>query len=208
MQEGAPANKKVERGVATRQQLVEAATRLFADRGFDATSIETVLAETGVSRGALYHHFTSKEALFEAVLESMEAQIAEKLLAEAAAHPDPVESFIAGCEAWLRLARDPVVRRISLIDAPAVVGWKRWREIDEANSFGLLKAGLGAIAAAGRLPQDLVDPFAHMLLAALIEIALVAARADEDDEAALAAAHQALHELLGRLLKTETKETK
>jgi AcrR family transcriptional regulator len=192
------ANKKVEKGQATRGQIIEAATRLFAEKGFEGTSIEAVLAETRVSRGALYHHFPSKEALFEAVVVALENATTNKLMAQAGKKADPVEALIAGCDAWLEMTSDPVVRRITLIDAPSVLGWKRWREIDAEHGLGLLKASLGMIAKTGRLPQEMVDPFAHMLLAALSEIALLVARSEDDRPA-----RAALRELLNRLLLTK-----
>ncbi len=192
-------NRKVEQGHATRRQLLATATRLFADRGYEGTSIEAVLQETGVSRGALYHHFTSKEALFEAVLEEMEATIARDVAAAAGEIESPVEMLRAGSLAWLRMAGDPVIQQIVLIDAPSVVGWQRWREIDEGNSFGLLKAALQGAADQGLVPSGSVDVLAHMLLAALIEVALVISRA-EDTAAATRAGEEALEELLGSLL--------
>ena len=79
----------------------------------------------------------------------------------------------------LTLVRDPVVRQISLIDALAVVGWQRWREIDGAHGFGLLKEGLRAVATTGRIRAEGVDLLAHMLLAALMELALLIAQADD-----------------------------
>jgi AcrR family transcriptional regulator len=68
-------NKNVERGQATRARLIEVATRLFAAHGYDGTSIEAVLAESGVSRGSLYHHFAGKDALFQAVLAEISAEV-------------------------------------------------------------------------------------------------------------------------------------
>lgn len=172
-------NRKIEQGQATRLQIVTTATRLFAQSGYEGTSIETVLAELAMSRGALYHHFASKEALFAAVLEATEADVADALVRASRGIADPVEALRAGCKAWLELAGQPAVRQIVLIDAPAVVGWKAWREIEERYSLGLLKAPLRKMAAAGRLPAHLVDVLAHMLLAALNEVALTIARADD-----------------------------
>ena len=193
---------RVQRGLATRQQLVAAATELFAERGYEATSIEAVLDAAGVSRGALYHHFEDKRALFEAVLDTVEAGMATRVhdAAMAAADPDdPAASLRAGCLAWLRLIRDPVTRRIALVDAPAVVGWERWREIDECNWFGLLKDGLGAALPPGRLDAGSLDVLAHMLLAALNELAFMIARS-EDPDAAARDGETAVVDLLGRLL--------
>jgi AcrR family transcriptional regulator len=176
-------NKRVERGRSTRGQLVAIATRLFGERGYEGASIEAVLRESGLSRGALYHHFADKKALFEAVLEAVEADAARRTMEAAAGLADPAEALRAGCQAWVRIAGEPEVRRIVLIDAPGVVGWARWRELDEEYGFGALKAGLVAIAAAGRLDADLVDLFAHMILAALNEIALVVAQSPDPAEA-------------------------
>jgi len=192
-------NRKVEQGEATRGQLLAIAKRLFAQQGYDGTSIETVLREANVSRGALYHHFAGKEALFAAVLEAVEADVARLIATAVEGLTDPVAAFRAGCDAWLRLARDPVVRQIALIDAPAVVGWQQWRAIDERYAFGLLKGGLQAAAAAGRVRAEHVDILAHMLLAALAEVALVVARAG-DGPKATRGAQAAVRELLDRLL--------
>jgi AcrR family transcriptional regulator len=172
------------RGEATRRELVDAATRLFAREGYEQTSIESVLRETGVSRGALYHHFASKEALFEAVLDELQAACGQTIIASVAGIDDPAEMLREGSLAFLRLAGDPVVRRISLIDAPAALGWERWREIDERHGFGMMKGAVSALAAAGRIDAELVDTVAHMLLAALVEVAMLIARADDPKEAA------------------------
>jgi AcrR family transcriptional regulator len=193
-------DRRQDRGQATREQLVTEATRLFAERGFEATSVEAVLDAAGVSRGSLYHHFKSKEALFEAVLDAAEVRIGEAtLLSAAAAGDDPVDILRAGALEWIRLAGDPVVQRIVLIDAPAVLGWERWREIEEENALGNLRAAMQAVVDDGRLDAALVDPFAHMLLAAVNELALLVARA-EDTATAQRQAEVAVDELLTRLL--------
>ena len=193
---------RVQKGQETRRQLIAAATELFAERGYEATPIEAVFEAAGVSRGALYHHFEDKRALFEAVLDSVEADLAARVhqAAMAAADPaDPATSLRAGCLAWLRLLRDPVTRRITLVDAPAVVGWERWREIDECNWFGLLKDGLAAALPHGRLDAGSLDVLAHMLLAALNELAFMIARSPDPDAAARDG-EAAVTDLLGRLL--------
>lgn len=190
---------RVEQGQATREQIVVAATDLFARQGYEGTSIEAVLAASEVSRGALYHHFASKEALFEAVLERVEQGIATRIVAAASAGPDAVGRLRAGCLAWLRIAEDPTAQQIALIDAPSVVGWQKWREIDGRYAFGLLKGALAAVAAEGRIRPELVEVLAHMLLAALLELALVIARADKP-RAALKTGEAAVDELLQRLV--------
>ena len=192
-------NKKVEQGKSTRQQIVATAKELFAARGYEGTSIEAVLQHAGISRGALYHHFDSKETLFGAVLRSVEAEIAQALVHASRGITDPVEGLRTGGYTWLELANDPAIRQIALIDAPSVVGWEKWRAADEGYGLGLLKAGLGAAAASGRMRPELVDVFAHMLLAAMSEVALLIARSD-DPSAATELGKQALSELIDRLL--------
>jgi AcrR family transcriptional regulator len=192
-------NKKIERGHSTREQLIAIATRLFGERGYEGASIEAVLRESGVSRGALYHHFDNKEALFEAVFEGVEASVSHEILAATAGLDDPVDALRAGSIAWVRLAADPVVRRVVIIDAPAVLGWDRWRELESRYGLGMLKVAVQGVADAGRLPPDLVDLFAHMVLAAMNEIAQLVARADDAD-AAIRQGEAAVDELLKRLL--------
>ena len=191
-------NKNVVRGEATRAQLIAIATRMFADRGYEDTSIEAVLREAGVSRGSLYHHFPSKEALFEAVAEDVETSVGARTVAAADGIEAPVGALRAGFLAWIRLAGDPVVRRILLIDAPSVLGWERWRAMEEEHALGLIRLVLQAIAEEGKLRPELVGTLAHVLLASVNEVALLVARSD-DREAAIKAGADAIDELLERL---------
>ena len=192
-------NKNIERGQATREQLIAVATQLFAARGYEGTSIDAVQQGAGVSRGSLYHHFASKDALFEAVLEALEARVGNEVVVAAATAPDPVARLRTGCLAWVRLAGDPVVQQILLVDAPSVLGWQRWRAMEEAHALGLMKAALQEIADDGRLPPGLVNMFAHALLASVNEVALLVARADDPDAAMQEGAY-AVDALLQRLL--------
>jgi len=191
-------NKLIEKGLTTRHRILTAATRLFADKGYEQTSIELLLDEFAISRGALYHHFSSKEMIFEAVLEAVEVDIAKTIVGATRGVTDPVVALRTGCDAFLRMAGDETVRQIALIDAPAALGWQKWREIDSRHGFGLLKASLKAAAACGRLRADLVDMYAHILLAALMETALVIARSNT--AAASRNGRAAVRELIERLL--------
>ena len=191
-------NKNVERGQATREQLIAVATRLFAARGYEGTSIDAVLQGAGVSRGSLYHHFASKEALFEAVAEEVETDVGARTLAAAAGADGPVAALRAGSLAWTRLAGDPVVQRILLIDAPSVLGWERWRAMEEHHALGGIRAVLQVIADQGKLRPELVGTLANVLLASVNEVALIVARA-QDKEAAMKAGADTIDELLQRL---------
>jgi AcrR family transcriptional regulator len=189
---------RAERAQATRHHLVEVATRLFADQGYDATSIETVLAEAGVSRGALYHHFPSKEALFEAVYSSGAASVAQDVIEEAMRAGAPLEMLRAGARSWLARVRDPIVRRIMLMDAPAVLGWQRWREIDEEHFLGTIKAAMREVVDTS-VSDERVDMLAHMHFGMLVELAMVIARGDQSD-AAIDEAAGVVDDFLTRML--------
>jgi AcrR family transcriptional regulator len=192
-------NKNVARGRSTREQLVRAATALFAAHGYEGTSIEAVLTETGVSRGSLYHHFAGKEALFGAVLENLELRVATALNAAAQGVTDPVELLRVGGLTWIRMATDHEVQQIVLTDASAVLGWQRFRELDEQHVLGDIRAALAATAQLGRLDGRHVDMFAHLMLAAINEMALVVARST-DPAAALPEAEAAFNDFVRRLL--------
>jgi AcrR family transcriptional regulator len=198
-EQGAP-GKRAAQGRATRGQLIEVATGLFAEHGYEGTSIEAVLTAAGVSRGALYHHFAGKEALFTAVLAALNERITVQLTELIGASADPAEAVRTAALAWIDLAGDPVIQRIMLVDAPSVLGWEQWRAMDEGRTVGAMRAMLQAVADTGRLPGELVGPFAHMILAALDEAALVVARAP-DSRAAAAEERQAVEEFLARLLR-------
>jgi len=189
-----------ERGKATRERLVAAGRELFGERGYDAASIDAILERAGVKRGALYHHFDSKQALFDAVLDRVVSDVAQAVAEAARAQADPVESLRAGCAAWLRMALDPAVQRIALLDPPAVVGWTRWRELDEQHILGGVRRNLQLIAAGARLPAGDVDLLAHMVLASVNEAALLIARADDPREA-LVRGQAAVDTLLGGLVR-------
>jgi AcrR family transcriptional regulator len=127
-------SKKIDRASSTRARIIASARRLFAANGYEGTSTETVLEESGVSRGALYHHFENKEALFAAVLEAVEVDITDATTRARANVTDPLEALRVAFAAFLELAREPEVRQIVLIDAHSVVGWQKWREIEERHA--------------------------------------------------------------------------
>jgi AcrR family transcriptional regulator len=185
-------------GQATHDHLVVVATRLFGEQGYEGTSIEHVLGEAGVSRGALYHHFASKEALFEACLQMIESRMTEGLLELIADAPNAVAALHSAALGWISVAGDPVISRILLLDGPAVLGWERWR-VQSGQALAQMRAMLQAVSDEDQLAPSLVNSFAHILLASLDEIALMIAQA-EDWEAAMTEGRTAVEELLRRLI--------
>jgi AcrR family transcriptional regulator len=192
---------QADRSAATRAALIEAARPLFAEQGYAAVGTEAIVRAAGVTRGALYHQFEDKAELFAAVFEAVEAEVMERLAAEvsAAETTDPIAALDIGADAWLRACSDPEVRRIVLLDAPAVLGWARWREISMRHGAGLVEAALQAAMEAGRVRAQPVRPLAHVVIGAMDEAALYVAQA-EDPEAARAEAGAAVRSLLQGLV--------
>ncbi len=191
---------KGDKGSSTRQHILAEATRLFTTHGYEETSIDAILKACAISRGALYHHFGSKDQLFEAVFEAIEEEVASATVAASRAAGDPAASLRAGCKVFLQMARIDRVRQIALIDAPSVLGWRRWREIEERHGFGMLKEGLRAATNAKGRKKEPVEELAHMLLASIIEAALLVTRAD-DPEAASRSGMAALDKLIDGILR-------
>ena len=152
----APRRTQADRSAATRDALVAAARRLFAEQGFAEVPTDAIVAAAGVTRGALYHQFADKTALFDAVLEAVEADIARRLAGAVAAAgiSDPVEAMRHAVRTWLDICVEPEIHRIALIDGPSVVGWAHWREVCQRHVFGLAQALLAGGIELGRIrPQ-------------------------------------------------------
>lgn len=172
---------QAQRTEATRGSLIAAARRLFTERGYDEVGTEEIVRAAGVTRGALYHHFGGKRELLEAAYEQLEAESTERV-ARVVLGSDlesPLAAMRAGIEAFLDECAEPELRRIALHEAPAVLGWERWREIGAANGLGLIEASLGAAVEAGEIRSVPVGPTAHLLLGALDEAAMLVARSED-----------------------------
>jgi AcrR family transcriptional regulator len=189
-----------ERSHSTRAALVTAARSLFAEHGYGGVGTEEIVRTAGVTRGALYHHFSGKRDLFQAVYEQIETELAERIAtgALAASAEDPVAAMRAGAEMFLQACTEPEPQRIALIDGPAVLGWDRMREIAAEHGLGLIEASLQAAIDAGAIADQPVRPLAHVLLGALDEAALLVARA-EDPERMQAEVGRTLDSLIAAL---------
>lgn len=176
---------QAKRSESTRAALVTAGRELFADRGFAAVGTEEIVGRAGVTRGALYHHFEDKRDLFRAVHEQVESELTQRIgvkLAEAGS-ADPATALIEGTRAFLDACTQPEVATIALSEAPGVLGWTEWRQVEERYGLGLVIAALGAAMEAGAVRPQPVRPLAHVLLAALSEAGLMIANAERPDEA-------------------------
>ena len=180
---------------ATREALIDAGFALFSARGYSEVGTEEIVERAKVTRGALYHHFADKRDLFRAVHERVEEDLVARIAARMEGVADPWEVMVTGTRAFLDACREPALKQIALVDAPAVLGWREWREIDERYGLGLMKAALGGAIDAGVLRPAPLDALSHLMLGALAEAAFVIANA-EDPAAAREESESALFALL------------
>jgi AcrR family transcriptional regulator len=179
----------------TRRALITAARKLFGAHGFAAVSVDEIARRARVTTGALYHHFRDKRDLFRAVYEQVDSELTTRIATQSGGNSDAWRQLIAGCEAFLDACRDRETRRIVLIDAPSVLGWEEWRQIDAAHGLGLLTRGLQSAMDVGVLKRRAAQPLALLLYGALNEGGLALARAEDFD-----AARSEMRELLTDLL--------
>ena len=173
------ASLRAEQVAQTRAALVAAGRRLFGTRGFSPTSVEDIAREARVTTGALYHHFPTKAAVFEAVFEQVHADLLEASLAAAGQASDAIELLTAGFGAFLDAVLQPEVQRIVITDAPAVLGLARFTELDERYAFAATVAALEAANESGML--HIADPptLARLLFGALTRAGLLIANSAE-----------------------------
>ena len=187
---------KAEQGEATRAALMRAARELFTEHGYGGVGTEEIVRRARVTRGALYHHFADKKDLFRAVHEQIEGEVMAAIGAQMAeADGDPLALLTIGTRAYLDVCTDPAITRVTLVDAPSVLGWEEWREIDMRHGLGIVIVGLQGGMDSGVLRPQPVRPLAHLLLGAMGEAGMVIANA-ADPAAARAEVEPALLGLL------------
>jgi AcrR family transcriptional regulator len=176
---------QAERSAATQQALITAARRLWGERGYAEVGTPEIAEAAGVTRGAIYHQYADKAALFRVVIEAMDVEIIERIEASvAAAQPKtPADTMHAMANAWLDIAAEPEVRRLMLVDAPSVIGWAEYREMSQSNSVEAAEQLLNAAIEAGQLRPQPVRPLALVLLGAFEEAAMYLARAEDPAQA-------------------------
>jgi AcrR family transcriptional regulator len=177
-----PPSLRAEQVAQTRAALVAAGRRLFGRDGFADTSVEDLAREARVTIGALYHHFPTKTALFETVLETLHTELLAAAALAAEGADDEVEFLARGFEAFLDAVLEPEVQRIIIIDAPAVLGLARFTELDERYAYAVIVAALEAAAASGKLRVEDPATLTRLLLGALTRGAMLIANSPEPVE--------------------------
>lgn len=189
---------QAQRRDATRSALLAAGRRLFATAGYENVAAEQIVEAAGVTRGALYHHFDGKAGLFEAVFLEIEGELMARFPVEELIGDDPLAALRSGITRFLSISLEAEVQQIALIDAPAVLGWARWHQIEAEHGLGLIQAGLEAAIAAGQVRDLPAAELADALLGSLTESVLAVARAT-DRPGALERAERVLVALLDGL---------
>jgi AcrR family transcriptional regulator len=196
-----PRRTQAERSDATTSKLVAAAQELFGRDGYATTSIEAVAAAAGVTKGAAYHHFRNKAALFRSVFVEEQRQIADALRQAAAREPDSWSALLRGCRTFLEHCLNPAFRRIVLLDGPAVLGWEQVREIEYAHTLRVLTEGMSAAAADGAMTDGDLPARCQLIFGALCEAGMLLARSDDPARALPVVAAEA-ERLLGSLARS------
>ncbi|WP_280235764.1 TetR/AcrR family transcriptional regulator [Nocardia cyriacigeorgica] len=167
-----PGTMRARQREETRRTLLRAGRHLFATKGYGAVGLSEIVQAAGVTKGALYHHFDSKAALFAAVLEQVQGEVGERVAAAADTRSDPWDQLVTGCETFLSTCTDPELQRIMLIDGPAVLGWHEWRALDAAASARHLGEALQQLVDTGVIAPRPIEPLTHLLSGAMNEAAL------------------------------------
>ena len=160
-------SRRVDYTESTRQALVDSALDLFTKRGYAGTSLEAIVKRARVTKGALYHHFTGKQALFEAAFDQVETAAMNRLSKVVAGDGTAWERAMAGIQEYVRVCLDPAHQRIVIHEAPVVMGWERWREAEEKFSYGLVRSTVEALVDAGEIESLPVEVTARILYGAL-----------------------------------------
>lgn len=192
---------QTERRAATQGAIIEAASRLFGEQGFTATTVDHIAAAAGIAKGAVYHHFPNKEAVFEAVFETTSELLAQEVRAAARETPDPLEAMATGNAYYFAACAQGPRRQIILRDGPGVLGWERWREVDARYFSRMIPLTLSAAMEAGLMARQPVEPLATLILGAVTEAAMACAASDDPVRTA-AETSFALNSILNGLRRT------
>ncbi len=171
--------KQAERRAATMEAILTAARRLFGTRGFAATTMDEIAGAAGIAKGAVYHHFKTKEAVFEAVFDQVSRDLVVEIDSAARAEKDVLAAMVAGTQHYFAATAKGPTGQIILRDGPAVLGWERWREIDAKHFGGKLPRALSIAMDSGLIAKQPVEPLARLLLGAVTEAAVACAGRDD-----------------------------
>src|SRR6478735_1716457 len=163
------ASRRQQYSASTKRALIDIAEELFTENGYAATSLDAIVAGARVTKGALYHHFSGKQALFEAVFERVEADAARTIHRALKASRDPWVKARTGLRAFLAVVQEPGYRRIVIQEGPSVLGYERYREQEERSTFANVLEIVRAVLSAGpwELDEAMLQTFARIFFGAM-----------------------------------------
>jgi AcrR family transcriptional regulator len=175
---------------ATKQALVEVAERLFTAHGYSATSLDAIVAGADVTKGALYHHFSGKQAVFEAAFERVQSRATTAIVDATSGHQDPWDKAQAGLRAFLQAVQEPGYRQVVVSDGPSVLGHERYREQEERSTYALVDEIVRAVLTAetlegSGLDDAMLDTFTRIFFGAMSAAGGAVAVSDDPAAAAL-----------------------
>jgi AcrR family transcriptional regulator len=162
-------SRRQQYSASTKRALVDVATKLFAEQGYGATSLDQIVAGARVTKGALYHHFSGKQAVFEAVFEKIESDASTKIRKALKGSKDPWEKALIGLRAFLAIVQDPAYQRVVIQEGPAILGYERFREQEERSSFGLVQDMVRDVLgnSSYELSDDMLETFSRIFFGAM-----------------------------------------
>ena len=191
-------SRRAEYSASTRRALVDVATELFTERGYAHTSLDEIVGGARVTKGALYHHFSGKQALFESVFEKVEERAARDIHKAVRGTRDPWEKALGGLRAFLAVLQEPAYRRIVIADGPAVLGYERYREQEESTTFGIVQEIVSSVLSTYDLEPSMVETFSRVFFGAM-SAAGAAVSSAEDTQTASAEVEAAIAYILAGL---------
>src|SRR4249919_2984295 len=179
-------SRRQQYSASTKRALVDVAEELFTTNGYAAASLDAIVAGAEVTKGALYHHFSGKQALFEAVFERVETAGAQSIQDALTGDRDPWDKALSGLRAFLEVVRQPSYSRIVIQDGPSVLGYERFREQEERTTFAYVLDIVRAVLSSGdwELDDDMEHTFARIFFGAMSSSGASVSRATDPDAAA------------------------
>lgn len=185
------ASRRQQYSSSTKRALVDVATELFTEHGYAGTSLDAIVAGARVTKGALYHHFSGKQALFEAVFDKVEADASRTIGKAVRTTRDPWEKAVVGLRTFLGIVQQPAYRRVVIQEGPVVLGYERYREQEERSTFGIVQEIVASVLDSYDLEPSMVQTFSRVFFGAMsaagaaVSSAEDTARASAEVEAAI-----------------------
>jgi len=174
-------SRRQEYSSSTRRALLDKAAGLFADRGYAGTSLDEVVAAARVTKGALYHHFQGKLALFQAVFDRCESNAVKRITSDVRRKKDPWDKAVTAVASFLEVCQEPAYRRIVMQEGPVVLGFDRWRESEERSTYGLVHDLVHRVLRQYDIEGTLLTTFTRIFYGAMSSAGIVVSEAEDPE---------------------------